>query len=155
MMLRELFNKKMKDNQELEAPPFSRWTTFGNHLYRSSNERCDVEFVNKQLKIRKTIIDNAGNILNFPGIKKGEWMEYLKSSKSLKPIIRFRTSFEEYNDAYYIMIWEVQPDGRYWDDEDGFGGTSDIEVRLYALIDHTGCFDGPFRIYSAGIKKYI
>lgn len=159
MMLKKLFNQNSQEqqtnqNQKPERPPFTHWLTFGNHMYRRNGERCDVEFVDKRLGIRKTIVDNYGNIIDFPGIEKGKWMEFLESEKFLQPVIRFRTDFEKYDDTHYIMIWEVQPDGRYWDD-DGFGGTNDMEVRLYALIDHMGCFTGPFRIYSAGAEKYI
>lgn len=138
-----------------DTPPFTQWVTFGDHRYRSPGERCDVEYVDERLGIRKSIVDNKGNIIGFPGIEKGDWMKFLSSSKCLKPVVKFRTEFEEYDDTHYIMIWEVQPDGRYWEDEDGFGGTDDMEVCLYALIDHAGCFTGPFRIYRTGSKDYI
>ncbi|MCM1113449.1 MAG: hypothetical protein NC399_09370 [Muribaculum sp.] len=142
-------------NPEPERPPFTRWLTFGNHMYRRAGERCDVEFIDNRLGIRKTIVDNRGNILDFPGIERGKWMECLESENCLRPVVQFRTDFQKYDDQHYIMIWEVQPDGRYWEDSDGFGGTSDMEVCLYALIDHAGCFTGPFRIYRAGAVKYI
>lgn len=162
MILKKLFNQNKRNSQkqtvqdsEPEHPPFTRWLTFGNHMYRRDGERCDVEFIDNRLGIRKTIVDNKGNIIDFPGIEKGEWMEFIESENYLRSVIRFRTDFRKYDDKHYIMIWEVQPDGRYWEDDDGFGGTSDIEVCLYALIDHTGCFTGPFRIYTAGTTKYV
>lgn len=136
-----------------ETPPFTRWVTFGAHLYRNAGERCDVEFVDGHSGKRRMIVDNAGRIVHFPGIETGTWMDNLRPEQHLQPVIRFRTQFEKYNDAYYIMIWEVQPDGRYWEDSDGFGGTDDMEICLYALIDHNGHFDGPFRIYSVGGEK--
>lgn len=52
-----------------------------------------------------------------------------------------------------LMVWEVQPDGRYWEDEDGFRGTSDPEVKLYSHIDTLGCFSAPFRLYQVGVQK--
>lgn len=67
--------------------------TFGNHMYRRDGERCNVEFIDNHLGIRKTIVDNNGNIIGFPGIEKGEWMEFIK--------------YEKYDDKLYIMIWEV------------------------------------------------
>lgn len=155
MISRKQFDQYKKEKRQTpETPPFTRWVTFGDHMYRSPGERCDVEFVDKGLGIRKVIVDNKGNIIAFPGIEKGDWMKFLSSSQYLKPVIRFRTDFKEYDNAHYIMIWEVQPEGRYWEDEDGFGGTSDLEVRLYALIDHAGCFTGPFRIYSIDSESY-
>ena len=53
-----------------------------------------------------------------------------------------------------IMLWEIQPDGRYWEDEDGFGGTSDAEVTLYTFLDENGDFTGPFRVYRIGAHDY-
>ena len=52
------------------------------------------------------------------------------------------------------MLWQIQPDGRYWEDDDGFGGSPDEEVTLYAFLDEEGNFDGPFRIYQVGMRKY-
>lgn len=135
-----------------ETFPFTRWVTFGNHLYRGAEERCEVIFVDPVSGRRRFIVDNAGRILNFPGIEMGDWTKSLKSERSLLPVIRFRTDFRQYGEGRYIMIWEVQPDGRYWADSDGFGIPDDEEIRLYALIDHCGSFIGPFRIYSIGGK---
>ena len=53
------------------------------------------------------------------------------------------------------MIWMIQPDGRYWADDDGFGGSGALEVQLYAYIDENGKFLSKFRIYSLGIKDYF
>ena len=49
---------------------------------------------------------------------------------------------------------QVQPDGMYWQDEDGYRGTSDEEVRLYTFLDSKGNFTGPFQIYNVGCRKY-
>ena len=54
-----------------------------------------------------------------------------------------------------MMIWQIQPDGRYWEDEDGFGGPSDSEICLYAFIDEMGYFREKFRIYSYGAKCFF
>ena len=118
-------------------PPFTRWVTYGAHLYRRVGERCDVEFVDGRTGKRRTTVDKLAS----------EW--------NLQPVVRSRTSFQRYNDAYYIMIWEVQPDGRYWEDSDGLGGNGDVEICLYALIDHRGHFDDPFCVYSVGGKRKL
>ena len=34
--------------------------------------------------------------------------------------------------------WEINPDGRFYCDEDGFGMTGDVEVTLYGVIDRKG-----------------
>ena len=137
-----------------EKPPFTRWLTFGDHLYRHG-ERCDVIFVDEDDGTRKIIVDNSGEILNFPGIESGAWTEALTDGSLPGSVVRFRTEFHTYGESHYIMIWEIQPDGMYWMDEDGFGMTSDEEIRLYALIDRHGNFTGPFRVYSVGSKNFL
>lgn len=36
------------------------------------------------------------------------------------------------------MRWEVNPDGMYYRDEDGFGMTDDDEINLEGAIDRKG-----------------
>ncbi len=33
------------------------------------------------------------------------------------------------------VSWQLNPDGRYYMDEDGFGMTSDVEITVYGFID--------------------
>lgn len=136
----------------LGGPSLSQWETFGAHLYRTAYEVSRVVFTNLKRGIRREIVDNQGYILNFPGIDE-------RARASLDGVcpearIYFRTSFELQPDGKILMLWEVQPDGLYWEDEDGFGRTNDPEICLYTLIDENGRFTGPFRLYSVGSKRY-
>lgn len=36
------------------------------------------------------------------------------------------------------VSWEINPDGRYYMDDDGFGMTDDEEITLYGAIDRQG-----------------
>ena len=36
------------------------------------------------------------------------------------------------------MSWQINPDGRYYMDDDGYGMTDDIEITLYAYVDRSG-----------------
>lgn len=158
-MLAWLKNLIKKDSPEEEEPvkyPFSQWVTFGCHMYRHAGEKADVEFIDQETGRRKTIIDKEAVIVDFPGIIKEEkWMNSLESEESLEPVIHFRTSFEKWDEEKYIMLWEIQPDGRYWEDEDGFGGTSDSEIQLYTFLDENGDFTGPFQVYNVGRTHYL
>ena len=134
---------------------FSASYTLGNHLYRSRGEKVSIEFDNAERGIHKQIIDDGGRILQFPGIIQEEfWIKKINMG-SLEPVVRYRSSFESLGNGKYRMLWQIQPDGRYWEDEDGFGAESDEEISLYADIDQDGNFLGPFRIYELGIKRYL
>lgn len=150
---------KVKGTVGKETPegfPFTRFATFGAHLYREAGERCDVSFIDQKTGERRLIVDNQGNIRNFPGlVKRDFWINELTSENYLKPVVRFRTSFEKWDDTCYIMLWQIQPDGCYWADDDGFGMEDDEEIILYSFIDRNGQFMGPFQIYRVGDTRYL
>lgn len=135
----------------LPNPRLSQMVTFGAHMYRSKGEVAEVIFMDDLRNIRKTIVDDSGKICDFPGIlQEDRWTGALTSQVYLQPQIRFRTSFTREADGRFRMVWEIQPDGRYWADDDGFGMENDEEIRLYTHLDRNGSFTGPFRIYSVG-----
>ena len=110
-------------------------------------------FVDEERGIRKMLVNQEGNIQNFPGIiRENFWVEEV-TERSMEPKVRFRTYFEFQGNGW-TMYWQVQPDGRYWGDDGGFGIENDEEVILQASVDMDGCFTGPFRIYSMGSEKY-
>lgn len=128
-----------------EHPPLTQWETFGGGK--------PVYFIDESRGIQKLIVDSNGNIRNFPGFAQEDlWVSQVDPCY-LKPLIRFCTSFER-RGGRLIMLWEIQPDGRYWEDEDGFGGTSDAEVTLYTFLNENGDFTGPFRVYRIGAHDY-
>ena len=42
------------------------------------------------------------------------------------------------------VMWQINPDGRYYMDDEGFGMTDDKEVALWGKIDRTGKVVVPF-----------
>lgn len=134
------------------GPTLSRWYTYGAHLYRHAGEEIDVVFTNGKKGVTRTIVDDGGFIQCFPGVE--QETKAAVQSVRYDTRIRFRTDFERLPDGKILMIWQIQPDGRYWEDEDGYGMTPDEEIRLYSLIDDEGRFDGPFRLYNIGARSF-
>ena len=135
------------ETQEQKAPYLTQTVVFGMHQYRRAGEDSTVCFVDETRGIRKMLVDSVGKIQNFPGIKDRETVEEIVGARALEPQIRFRTSFEKREDRWKVY-WQVQPDGRYWEDEDGFGGTNDDEVHLCTYVDSNGDFTGPFELHK-------
>ena len=131
--------------QEQKAPYLTQTVVFGMQQYRRAGEDSTVCFVDEARGIRKMLVDSVGKIQNFPGIKDREAVEKIVGARALEPQIRFRTSFEKREDRWKVY-WQVQPDGRYWEDEDGFGGTNDEEIILCTYVDGNGDFTGPFEL---------
>ena len=128
-----------------QSPYLTQTVVFGMHMYRHEGEDSTVCFVDEKRGIRKELVDSNGNILRFPGIVQEDFWVKEVSGNALRPQIRFRTSFER-RKGKWIMLWQIQPDGRYWEDEDGFGGTNDEEVTLFTYVDENGNFTGPFEL---------
>lgn len=131
----------------------SQCSVFGMHRYRTATEDSTVYFHDDSRGIHRLLVDSRGNIQNFPGIRKEDFWLRQVSPKALLPQIRFRTDFI-LREGRFAMLWQIQPDGCYWEDSDGYGGTSDEEIRLFACLDEDGCWDGPFRIYDIGDTRY-
>lgn len=152
-----LRNKKSTSEPEsnrTETVYLTETVTFGMHPYRTADEDSSVFFVDENRGIRKMIIDSRGNIQNFPGVMKEDfWVKHV-APNYLKQQVRFRSSFEKRENGW-IFLWQLQPDGWYWADEDGFGAEKDSEVILYTHVDLDGNFTGPFRLYSLDGTSYF
>lgn len=166
-MFEKLFFRQKKDKEppkpkpqlepgELEqGPALNQNVTFGNHLYRQAGDVAEVVFTHRKEKICRVLVDDGGIIQDFPGFADPEQIKrHMGSGKLPAPQVEFRTVFTRVDGDRFRMVWEVQPDGRYWEDEDGFGGTNDVEVCLYTYIDSRGRFTGPFRLYSVGVENF-
>ena len=127
--------------------PFTQWHTYGSPYYGIAEHDPVVEFVDPKTGNRTTIIDEDRKIVNFPGIEGRDEIQKMMGEGNLIPYNSFGVQFCKEENGRYRMIWEVQPDGRFWEDEDGFGGTSDDEIQLCALIDQEGRFITPFYLY--------
>lgn len=139
--------------QNAKPPYLTQTVVFGMHLYRRAGDDSSVYFVDESRGIRKMLVDSEGRIQDFPGIVKEEFWVKEVSETAMNPQIHFRTSFNARNDGW-IMLWEIQPDGRYWGDEHDFGMDHEEEVILGTFVNMDGCFTGPFRIYKMGQKHY-
>ena len=59
--------------------------------------------------------------------------------------------------GFALFSWTVQPDGRYWEDEYGFGRENEDRVVLYAYINENGEFvtDAPFTYIRVIDEKQV
>lgn len=126
---------------------FSQMYTCGDHYHRSKGERAEIRFENLQTGTKRVIVDDSGRIQGFPGIAHRDLISKYSDALNSEQI-RYPSRISLLGQQY-ALIWQIQPDGRYWED-DGFGATSEDEIKLYARLDEEGCFVEPFRLYSIG-----
>lgn len=50
----------------------------------------------------------------------------------------YPTFIRKYKNGVAEVSWQINPDGQYFMDEDGFGMTNDEEIEIYGFIDRTG-----------------
>lgn len=50
----------------------------------------------------------------------------------------FPTHVCEFENGIAKVLWQINPDGMYYMDEDGYGMTNDQEIQLVGSIDRTG-----------------
>lgn len=89
------------------------------------------------------IVDESGIIENFPGVVDGDWKNELEFPLGKKT--QFRFWIYAYKDGKASVEWTLQPDGRYFEDEDGFGAENCEEITLWSYIDTNGFFTEPFK----------
>ena len=65
----------------------------------------------------------------------------------------YPTFVEGFSNGVARVRWQINPDGRYWMDDDGFGMTSDVEVEIYGYINKEGKVVGKFRLPSEKDKN--
>lgn len=64
----------------------------------------------------------------------------------------FPTFIRSFHNGVAMVDWQINPDGQYYMDEDGYGMTPDEEITLYGYIDRTGKVVGRFRQIKNGAE---
>lgn len=113
-----------------------------------------VIFTNEKKNINKRIVDQDGNILNFPGVEYTDKLNEELGNGEIDPVVKYEAVFEKLDDGKLIMVWTVRPDGRYWMDSWGFGAEDYESLSLYSYLDSDGNFLMPFKLYSIGYTFY-
>jgi len=96
----------------------------------------------KDKKCNYQITDTLGNFVKFPGVVKGKWERELDGK--FYSAVQFTFSASKFVNGISYIIWLVQPDGRYFADEDGFGAEHFSEIELYSKMNTKGDFVCPF-----------
>lgn len=120
----------------------------------TERQGCQTAYVLVGSHGRRTIVDFDKTIQRYPGTENDEaWLKYWKSEKPLENCVSYSVDFTPVGQDAVRMVWMIQPDGRYWADDGGFGMENDLEICLYSTLDVDGEFAHPFRLYSIDQKR--
>lgn len=144
--------KSAKANSNLTERPEARFKLGDGYYFKFdevSNGMGGYRMINVYLmkvddpSFKRCIVNGNGFIEKFPGIEKGDWIKELEYP--LDRQTRFRFWIYDYRDGKASVEWMLQPDGRYFADEEGFGAEECEEITLYSYIDTNGIFTEPFK----------
>lgn len=67
--------------------------------------------------------------------------------------MEFPSFIGNFDNGFARVSWQLNPDGRYYMDDDGFGMTSDVEIEIYAFVDKELNVLVPFRYIGGDWKQ--
>lgn len=80
-------------------------------------------------------------------------MPYRAQRNAIELHAPYHFGINEFKNGVAYVSWTLQPDGRYYADEDGFGMEDDEEITIYAFIDCSANIIIPFQPMDDGLKK--
>ncbi len=104
----------------------------------------------------EVMIMNKDSILTNiqPGDIDFEKVDRLENSHNAHELkVHYGLGIETFINGAAFVWWTLYPDGRYFEDEDGFGGENCNETTVYAYIDTLGRVIIPFQDMSSEEKK--
>ena len=109
---------------------------FGEYLYPRYLMDCRtkraVEFMDKSQRLL-TVTDDDIDWRSLECVEDEDAIDVARYHLFIYP-----GDISRYENGMAEVRWEINPDGRFYCDEDGFGMTGDVERNLYGVIDRKG-----------------
>lgn len=116
----------------------SMWGWWKPRFLLNHNTKCAYEFMGRNqclTTIEECDID-WDSLKNLPG-------EAIHRAKTLS--FHFPSFIRQFKNGVAEVSWQLNPDGRYYMDDDGFGMTNDEEITIYGFIDQNASVVVKFR----------
>ena len=98
----------------------------------------DMTLYRKPFHFIRKVTDYLGIFFSKPQIENPEWDNY-----EIKRI-DFFSDILPFHDDLALFIWELRQEGRYWEDDTGFGSNDEKQIVLYSLMNTSGELVVPF-----------
>ena len=110
---------------------------------------------NTILKIKVKIMNLNHTLVNIGlGDIDFEKVDKLENPRNAHILLaQYRFSIETFINGVALVCWTLYPDGRYFEDEDGYGGENCNETTVYAYIDNLGKVIVPFQDMNSEEEK--
>lgn len=147
-MIRKIF--EIQENGQYEAS-YQKGEGVIIHYTKSGEILLENTISNKAVMImnKDNILMNVNPCdIDFEKVDK---LENSENARRLAAMYGF--GIEIFNNGVALVWWTLYPDGRYFEDEDGFGGECCNETTVYAFIDTLGNVIIPFQDMDSEDKK--
>ena len=106
----------------------SMWGWWKPRYLVNHNTKCAYEFMNKDQKLVTVTEDDIDweSLKNLPE-------DAIGRARALS--FHFPSFIRHFENGVAEVSWQINPDGRYYMDEDGYGMTDDEEIEIYGFID--------------------
>lgn len=115
-------------------------------LFLMSRTERQCLLVDKRNKSFVELVDKDGNMVAFTlkDVDKSVLSRDVNTGNAHALLARYRFFVYEFKGGKAVVEWTICPDGRYFADEDGFGGDDCDELTVTAVIDRKGEVLVPF-----------
>lgn len=96
-----------------------------------NNAKTAVEFMDANEVLKTVSVDD----IDLDSLKQ---VPDMIVERAIRLSAHYPTFIRSYKNGIAELSWQINPDGRYFMDEDGFGMTDDDEITLYGYVDRTG-----------------
>lgn len=107
----------------------SMWGWWKPRYLVNHNTRCAYEFINDNQRLLTVTEDD----IDWDSLKELS-EDAIATARALS--FHFPSFIREFKNGVAQVSWQLNPDGRYYMDDDGFGMTDDEEIEIYGFIDH-------------------
>ena len=126
----------------------SMWGWWKPRYLINHNTKCAYEFIDKDQKLLTVTEDDIDweSLKDLP-----EDAQYCARHLSF----HYPSFIKRFENGVAEVSWQLNPDGRYYMDEDGYGMTDDQEIEIYGFIDQNARVVVKFKNVKAYSETYL
>lgn len=122
------------------------WGWWKHRYLLNHNTKCAYEFMDKDQRLCTVTEDD----IDWESLK-GLPEDAQKRAKALS--LHFPSYIRRFKNGVAEVSWQINPDGRYYMDGDGYGMTDDEEIEIYGFIDQNAKVVVKFRYINENYRE--
>jgi hypothetical protein len=129
----------------------------GEGVFIYYTQKDEIVFENRIKNVKFMMKDSYGQLNNICcsdiDFEKVDRLENSHNAHML--LAKYGFGVDSFNNGIALVWWTLYPDGRYFEDEDGFGGENCDETTVYAYINTSGNVVIPFQDMTEEEKRIL